>query len=319
MENAVETGHRSVLVPVVCVLLLVGFPFFFFGGPGYHAARSFKAAWDLGHILFFFLATYLLIACSRPSRYEKKSWMFFGLFLFVALVAGILIELVQQVIGGRSVDGWDVYRDLLGYLAAFTVTGSLPLTPKGYLLPSAAMVVLLLGAVWPLYTSLADERTARRQFPLLSDFETPFEQNRWKDVRQLQRQKNIVRSGQYGLRVQLSTARYSGTSLFYFPHDWRGFRELHFSVYNPEEEVLFLHCRIQDGLHTQHGMRFDDRFHKRFELHSGWNDLSVSLQEVRTAPATRLMDMAQVEGFGLFVIRQPRARVLYLDSIYLSR
>ncbi len=319
MKNAVGTGRCSVLVPVVCVLLLVGFPFFFFGGPGYHAARSFKAAWDLGHILFFFLASYLVIACSRSGRDEKKSWMFFGLFFVFVLVAGVLIELVQQMLGGRSVDGWDVYRDLLGCLVAFTVTGSLPLAPREYLLLSAAVVVLLFGAVWPLYPSLTDEQTARGQFPLLADFETPFEQNRWKDVRQLQRQKNIVRQGQYGLRVQLSTATYSGTSLFYFPHDWRGFRTLHFSVYNPEEEVLFLHCRIQDGLHAQHGMRFDDRFHKRFELRPGWNDLSVSLQEVRTAPATRLMDMAQVEGFGLFVIRQPRARVIYLDSIYLSR
>ncbi len=319
MENAVGTGRRSILVPVVFVLLLIGFPFFFFGGPGYHAARSFKAAWDLGHILFFFLATYLAIACTRSTRHEQKSWLFFGLFLLLVLVAGIIIELVQQMIGGRSVSGWDVYRNLLGCLAAFTVTGSLPLAKRGYLFLSAAVVILLFAAGRPLYTSLTDEQTARNQFPLLSDFETPFEQNRWKDVRQLQRQKNIVRRGQYGLRVQLSTATYSGTSLFYFPHDWRGFQTLHFSVYNPEEEVLFLHCRIQDGLHAQHGMRFDDRFHKRFTLRPGWNDLSVSLQEVRTAPATRLMDMAQVEGFGLFVIRQPRARVVYLDSIYLSR
>ena len=319
MKNTGQTGHRSFRIRIVFILLLIGFPFFFFGGPGYHAARSFKAAWDLGHILFFFLASYLMITCTRSGRREKKSWLFFGLSLLVVLVAGVIIELVQQAIGGRSVDGWDVYRNLLGCLTAFTVTGALPLASRGYLFLSAAVLVLLLAAVWPLYPSLADERTARRQFPLLSDFETPFEQNRWKDVRQLQRQKNIVRRGQYALRVQLTTATYSGTSLFYFPHDWRDFRTLHFSVYNPDEEVLFLHCRIHDRLHTQHGMRFDDRFHKRFTLRPGWNDLSVSLQEVRTAPVSRLMDMAQVQGFGLFVIRQPRARVLYLDSIYLSR
>lgn len=319
MGKAGGAASRSVRVPFVCFLLLVGFPFFFFGGPGYHAARSFKAAWDLGHILFFFLASYLALACSGIVRKEKKSWLFFGLFLLLVLAAGVVIELVQQVLGGRSVDGWDICRNLLGCLAAFTVTGSLPLGSRGYLLLSAIVVVLLCAAVWPLYPALSDERTARRQFPLLADFETPFEQNRWHDIRQLQRQENIVRRGRYGLRVQLSTATYSGTSLFYFPHDWRGFRQLHFSVYNPEDEALFLHCRIHDGLHEQHGMRFDDRFHKRFTLDPGWNDLSVSLQEVRTAPATRLMDMAQVEGFGLFVIRQPRARVLYIDSIYLSR
>jgi hypothetical protein len=40
---------------------------------------------------------------------------------------------------------------------------------------------------------------------------------------------------------------------------------------------------------------------------------------VRTAPAAREMDMHEIEGFGIFVIRQVRPLVIYLDNVYLSK
>ena len=320
MKSAGRESRRSALMLLVFILLLVGFPFFFYGGPGYHAERSFKEAWNLGHVLFFSLTTWLVIKYVLLGRLREKSWGFFLLVFCSVLVAGIGIELLQGVAGGRSIDKWDLYRNQLGCLTAFALTGSLPLPRKGKWFLRAVVVCLLFFAVWPLYPALSDERLARNQFPLLADFETSYELSRWIDVHQLQRQQEFVRHGKYGVRVQLSTATYSGTYLFYFLHDWRDYRKLHFSVYNPEDEVLALHCRMHDTLHhEQYGGVFADRFHKRFELQPGWNDLSVSLQEVRTSPATRLMDMAQVEGFGLFVVRQQRAHVLYMDYIYLSR
>ena len=319
MKSGDGTQWRSALMPVAFVLLLIGFPFFFFGGPGYHAVRSFKEAWNLGHILFFFPTTWLIIKYVLLDRPRERSWKFFLLVFCSVLVAGIGIELLQGVIGGRTLDKGDLYRNQLGCLTAFAFTGSLPLPRQGQWFLRAVVVSLLFLAVWPLYPALSDERVARNQFPLLADFETSYEQRRWKNVHQLQRQQEFVRHGKYALRVQLSTATYSGTSLFYFPHDWRDYQQLHFSVYNPENDVLALHCRIHDALHGEHGLLFDDRFHRRFELQPGWNDLSVSLQDVRTAPATRLMDMAQIEGLGLFVVRQQRSHVLYLDYIYLSR
>jgi hypothetical protein len=319
MKNAETIGRHSLLVPGICILLLIGFPFFFFGGPGYHAARSFKAVWNLGHILFFFLATWLYLAFAGNHENRAGSRLFFFEVFFIVLLAGIVIELIQKALGGRIVDAGDIYRDGLGCVVAFVFTGSLPVTRKDHLLLGYAIVGLLFMAAWPVYRSLADEQTARSQFPLLADFETPFERWRFGDIRQLQREQKIARHGRYGLRVQLSTATYSGTSLFYFPHDWRNYRMLHFSIYNPENNNLTLHCRIHDTPHGQHGMRFDDRFHRRFELHFGWNDCSVALEDVQAAPTTRLMDMAQVESFAIFVVRQKRPRVLYLDNMYLSR
>lgn len=320
MQNAGNSiGRRSLLVPGACILLLIGFPFFFFGGPGYHAARSFKAVWNLGHILFFFLATWLYLTHAGNHEGRTGSRLFFFKAFFIVLLAGVVIELIQKELGGRTVDLGDVYRDELGCVVAFVFTGSPPFFRQGRQLLACGIIGLLLVEIWPVYRAVADEQSARNQFPLLADFETPFERWRFGDIRQLRREEKIVRHGRYGLRVQLTTATYSGTSFFYFPHDWRNYRRLHFSIYNPEKTDLSLHCRLHDSLHGQHGMRFDDRFHRRFELHSGWNDCSVALADVQAAPATRLMDMARIERFALFVVRQQRPRVLYLDYMYLSR
>jgi len=39
------------------------------------------------------------------------------------LFIGTVIELMQKALGGRTVDPGDVYRDLLGCVAAFIFTG----------------------------------------------------------------------------------------------------------------------------------------------------------------------------------------------------
>ena len=306
---------------IISFILLLGFPFFFFGGPGYYSSRSFAAAWNLGHILFFTLAAWLL------GRYFlERGWRrsFFSLCLrvfVVVLVAGIGIELLQMGIDGRFPDLRDVLRNQLGCLIAFAFFPPvrLPVTGSRRRLLQAGVLGLLLFAVWPLARALVDERLAHKQFPVLSDFETPFEWLRWKDTRQLRVVTAPVRHGRHALRVQLSTATYSGTSLFYFPHDWRGYRWLRFSIFNPGGREIALHCRINDVRHRDHGQRFEDRFHHRFLLKKGWNDLAVSLEEVKQAPAGRTMDMQRIEGFGIFVVRQPLPLVLYIDNVYLDR
>ncbi len=306
---------------IVAFLLLLGFPFFFLGGPGYYSSRSFAAAWNLGHILFFTLASWLLCSLFLDRKPENGFFCLFLQVFSVILVVGTGVEFLQMGIDGRFPDLRDILRNQLGCLVgfAFFCPVEMPGSRRWRRLAQVLVTLLVLLAAWPLARAVIDERIAARQFPLLSDFETPFERFRWKDVRQLRLERNLARHGKRSLRVQLSTATYSGTSLFYFPHDWQGYRWLRFSIYNPQRREVALHCRIHDALHRRHGSRFEDRFHTRFLLRPGWNDLSVSLEEVRRAPAGRTMDMQRIEGFGIFVVRQPRPLVLYIDNVYLDR
>lgn len=309
--------------PRLWMLLLVlglGFPFFFVGGPGYYAARSFKNVWDLGHILFFTLASVgLCNYFGRRIPSPEPLHVFLRVFAVVFLL-GLLVEILQMFSGNRSPDIFDLLRDMVGALVgcSFFSAGRKSISSPVLKVLQAAALLLVLCSFWPLARAVIDERVAASQFPVLSDFETPFEIDRWREDQQLQRASTPVRHGKRSMRVQLSTRKYSGTRLFYFPHDWSGYQWLHFSVYNPYNIRFTLHSRIHDQQHKRHDNIFADRFHAQFALHPGWNDLQISLEAVQQSPAGREMDMHKIEGFGIFVVSQERPRVIYLDYIYLS-
>lgn len=308
--------NHPLLNPLLLALVLVGTPFFFLGGPGYHGARSFQAAWDLGHILYF-----LLLSCwfhrLLAARVAWSSGRLLAVIFTVVLVFGLTVEVLQMVVGGRSPDPLDVLRDLEGCLLAFAFCCRPPLPPGNSLRLFRVLVLILLAlASWPLTRALIDERLAARQFPVLADFETPFELDRWVNPQQLDLETDRVRHGARATRVQLSTNKYSGIALFHFPGDWRGYRSLRFSVYCPQAGGLILNSRIHDRHHKM--QEFSDRFNQQFTLQQGWNDLVISLDKVREAPRGRPMDLAHIEGFGLFVIQQARPMEIWLDYVYLA-
>ena len=312
-------NYRSTVL-FLLMLLLVGVPFFFLGGPGYHSSRSFQSAWDLGHILYFAILSCLLnLYLAKRHRYLSV-WFRVNLIFLVVFVVGLTVELLQVGSSNRSPSVFDMLRNQLGFLVAYAFF----LRPDPRFVPwlrrfRVAVLALLMVAVWPFVRAVIDEHLAVSQLPLLSDFETPFEQYRWVNERQMQMEKALVRHGTKAMRVRLSTAKYSGVSLFYFPHDWREYQWLRFSVYNPGTDPLELNCRIHDALHKEHGNGFHDRFNQQFDLQPGWNDLSVSLDKVAQAPRGRLMDMEHIEGFGLFVVQQQAPLEIVLDYVILSK
>lgn len=53
-------------------------------------------------------------------------------------------------------------------------------------------------------------------------------------------------------------------------------------------------------------------------MKQGWNGIVVPLEDVKNAPRDRLMNLAEVESFKLFVVEQERERAVYLDFVYLQ-
>jgi len=302
------------------LVLVLGAPFFFIGGPDYHDSRSFKCLWDLGHILFFTLASFGL--CDFFSMGEKEfspGAIFWRIFSLVFCL-GLSVELIQGFLSGRSPSGFDLLRNQFGSILGCMLFASwknmLPIHYKRIMYAGTMPVLLLF--LWPLSRAVIDEQEAAHQFPVLSDFETRFEFRRWQHVDQLTTVDNPVRHGSRAMRVQLSTQKYSGTGLFYFPRDWSGYEWLHFSVFRQDDEEMSLYARIHDVFHKKHGRAYSDRYHTRFNLKKGWNDCKISLRDVRYAPADREMDMHKIESFAIFVVSQKHPRIIFLDHVYLS-
>ena len=157
---------KSILVFLLFLIL----PFFFFFGPGYGSSRSFQCFWDLGHIVFFALASYFLI--TFPSCLSEKS---FKLQLFwvvlITLVGGLLIELIQAGFS-RTPSFPDMLRNLVGSLCSlfFFNPDRTEWPAKKLNIFQFFIILAVVSATIPLGVAITDESIAEAEFPLLADF-----------------------------------------------------------------------------------------------------------------------------------------------------
>jgi hypothetical protein len=299
------------------VSLATGSVLLFVGGPDYYSSRSFTHLWDTGHIAYFALLTVLLLRWRFVTEMSLAGqWI---IILVITLLAGVSIEFMQHGTA-RTPDIGDVLRDLTGSLIILVFGSASPeLRPVSLRVSlRVAVLMLLLVQLWPVTTSLIDEAIARHQFPLLSDFETPFEIDRWTGSARLSVETMPSIAQTRLLKLSLTTDQYSGAALKYFDGDWTSASRLKFSLYNPDENPLQITCRIHDLQHTDGHEEYDDRFNRKYLLMHGWNHIEIDLDEVKRSPAHRSMDMSRIRGFGLFVTSLPAPRILYLDIVRLS-
>jgi VanZ family protein len=204
---------------ILSVITIVCSVFLFFGGPGYYSPRSFKYLWDIGHIVFFCaLSTLFLLSW---STYKEMSFVRQCVaVVLIAFILGILIEWVQAG-GKRTADILDVGRNLIGTLVAISFLAPAKKTVPKKLLRALRLLVILMviAAVLPFAKAVADEVLARMQFPVLSDFETPLEIDRWSGDSDLSIDHTFSFHGQSSLRAVLNTPLYSGVDLRYFPRN----------------------------------------------------------------------------------------------------
>jgi hypothetical protein len=274
-------------------------------------------AWDLGHVAAFFLWTTLWLKTGAASRMPwRRRWL---VTLTACALLAILTEAAQSLIG-RDVSAGDVSRDLLGGMLALSWVGQATarMVPAWRLALRAASLALVAAVLAPFSSAAADEWLGRRSFPVLADFETPFEADRWEGSAAHAIDRSRASRGNASLRVDLVPAEYSGIALLHAPRDWRGYRYLRFEAFNPGNEALEVYGRIHDGEHDRRGPAYGERYNTGFRLTPGWTALTIDLGEAERAPASRSMDMSDIRGFMLFVSRLPASRTIFLDDVRLE-
>ncbi len=305
-----------VLILAICLVLL------FVGGPGYHSPRSYQSAWDLGHILLFSILTYLLIRLWKKvsgASFVKQC----ASVLAIGLIFGAATEFSQNWLQARSPSFGDMVRNLAGCLVTLAfLAPSLKTVPKIRLRAfQLGVLVVLVFLLVPLSKALIDETIAGTQFPVLADFETPFERDRWTGGADFEITRDAATSGESSMRIQLTTDQYSGVNLRFFPRDWREFGSLKFDICLTSSESLSIVCRIHDIYHYIEGGSGDyyDRFNRNFTIEPGWNHIQIPLDDVAHAPKERTMDLSRIDGLGIFVVRLPKREVVYLDHVRLEK
>jgi len=300
---------------ILIIILTAMFALFFFGGPDSQSARSFKSLWNFGHILFFALFPLLFLY----SRFVSGSYLRqCALALASALFLGLMVELIQGGLN-RSPDVGDLFRNMLGAMVClfFLSPTRKILSKKHLIILQITTVILICFQIYGVLTAVADEQMARRQFPILSGFETPFEIQRWSGDADFEIDRRVKRRGKASMRVELNTSTYSGVSLKYFPEDWEGFNYFQFSIFNPLYETLSITCRIHDLGHIQGEQKYEDRFNRTFTIPRGWNTITIRMDDIRSAPVKRRMDIQHIKGVGIFATRLPRKRIINIDDVQL--
>jgi VanZ family protein len=288
---------------------------FFIGGPGYQSPRSLKSFWNLGHIIYFALLPLMLFSfiTGKPLKLVFQLLIIFG----ITISLGVLVELFQYGVD-RSPDMGDIFRNMLG--ACIAIAFLLPIrksVPKATMLIfRSTLILLILAQFYPVVIDLIDEHHARRDFPVLSDFQTPYQVHRWTGDAAIEIE-NIGSRGNRAMRADLTTQVYSGVALKYFPTDWQAYQWFQFRIYNPSADAIKITCRIHDRSHIQGVQRYLDRFNTTRSIPHGWNTITISLEEVRRAPDNRQMDLSQIYGVGIFASRLPYPRNIYIDGVRL--
>ncbi len=288
-------------------------PWFFVGGPGYEGSRGFKEAWNLGHVLFF--AVFTVAVDSHFRLYHRPILTkFFFLLVIVGLACGI--EFLQTLSPDRESSLQDILLGLAGGVLVLLWKSFGRVRTAGKIILGSCWAGIIIICLLPLLLTLYDEFRAWRDFPILADFESSLELSRWENKDSIKRVREPVKHGDFALKVSLTTTKYSGIEMRYLPQNWTTARALTFSVHNPGEEVV-LHFRIHDWKHQGEDQQYTNRLNGRTNLASGWNTITVPIEEIVNGPKDRQMDLAHIRGLGFFVVEQPHERVLYFDEVQL--
>lgn len=282
------------------------------------STRTWTEIWNLGHIAAFtviWLFNFNIFPVFRRLSTSK-------LILFVGvstLVAGESIELLQGLIG-RDNEWQDVWDSEVGALLAicFFSPQIRNLITAQQMVWRVFAVIMLVVVPWSIWSALADEVYIRQQFPILSDFTTPFELSRWHaNTAAIHTQKKDESQLPF-LDIDFHPATYSTVSLMHFYRDWRGYKQLVLEVTNPEETDLKVILRIHDQLHRRHAYALKDRFNLPLLIKPGRQSITIALDDVKNAPRTRKMGMQHIEDLSIFTMQSKAYHRLYIHKIMLE-
>ena len=311
--------RRNLLLGEFIVILstagIISFLLFYdFGKAG---SRVIDTTINFGHLpLFGVVALVVLRILGRGKRAGSRKSTYLLAWAITSFL-GAFTECVQAILPYRHFRIFDILTDSLGAALFLTVTCSFHTgtEKRGITLLRNGLLILMIIRAYPILSAAIDTWNMENNFPVLSSFETPLETSRWICREGSMKRTSLhATSGAYSLEVNLPQGMYPGITLDSFVNDWRGYNQLSFDVFMDGTTPLRLSTRINDRTHNE---EYGDRYNRTFLLRPGNNRVSIKLDEVRTAPKGRLMDMSDITVLCLFSYQLKEPRKAYFDNFRL--
>ena len=305
---------KNIVLIILSIIFLI---LLFIDSPAFKNHRLWSEVWNFGHIITFYTWTYLLLGISK--RFNALSLHYQIIYATVAVLAiSTGVEAIQLNLA-RTASIGDILYSLLGSLIAIAFISKQKKKTNKTILIACQTILIILLFIPILITGkiISDEVFAHYQFPVLSNFETPFELSRWENIRS---ETSIVTNKltqSNALKIELAKNGYSGITLSYFKRNWNTFRRLNLDLYT-EKDSIELTISINDKQHEQQGYNFNDRYTKAVILQPGLNRISIPLKEVINAPATRKMNLAHIKAITITARELKYSQFVFLDDVYLN-
>jgi len=151
----------------------------------------------------------------------------------------------------------------------------------------------------------------------LFDFESEAELNHlnWECHKWFKLSGDHATSGQYSLEVTVPAGQYPGINFLEIENDWAAYRQIRVDVFNPDEEPLLFHTRIDDG-----NSRWDygERFDRDFTIKKGMANITIPLDSLKANVSARPLDLRNIKHLMFFIPGNDRKRTFYIDNIRLE-
>lgn len=282
------------------------------------------------HFPFFGILSLLFFAISSQfsGKVVKDRLRLYLVAFTLTVVAGVLHE-YSQIIGPRDADIRDLAKDAAGaitflglymvYDKKITVFGrKLGQDLKILILAIAALLILAVMAPIAVWGGAYLYRN--HSFPTICDFESFWE------IKFLKTEDTVLEpvvapyANEYGTKNNVGKliflkGEYPGIAIVEPYPDWSGYESFDFIVFSELEYPVLLSVRIEDSMHNEN---YSDRFNRTITVYPGLSDISILLDDIRKGPATRDMDMADIQAIHIFVHNPDKEFALYFDDFRLE-
>lgn len=293
--NRPITGHLQIVTILALLLVMVAF---FVPLPNEYRAVWFSRLQDTLHApVFAFVAVCLRLLFRRPLLQTMAT----------GCGVAVFIEVIQAGVG-RSMSMTDVAYDGFGLAAAFLAL-RLWETQERWIARCCRVTLVILFLLTPLVLEspvLIDAWRAARDFPLLADFNSSGEIQRWYHSGITMRRVNV--DGQWRGEIHNGSSQAYGSAILCpVIGDWSGYDRVccEFSFTGPPMQIL-ISARDANG-------RID--ITRRYA--AGTYRVCVNLQDPVTAGDISQLDLTRVQSFHFALCDSPN-RTALIHSVYVE-
>jgi len=301
---------RNVVLAAVLCLLFVPIP-----------ANNlwWREVFNSGHTVLFAILSFIIYRQIRAVTRLSNGLAIYFFVLFVGMLLGILIELLQSLVQ-REISLNDLYADFFGLMTGLCVIAVYNLKKVQYKKLTIVFFVItgtgfFLSGMCPLIQLSWHYIERFNAFPVIVDFDGNWSSSfvRFDNTDMLP----VPKSNQDRklFPVRFNRGKYPGISIVEPEPDWSNYQMLRMNIFSENENNTALVLRIHDDKHNQD---FSDRFNEKLIIKPGLNEIEILLKQVKHGPINRELDLANVAGIVLFSNKPDEQIQLEVSNIYLE-